>query len=660
MTRKTRPPVGAKNGGKDGKPVKPRSRAAAKPSAAAPELPLPAPRPAPAAAPPPPRSAPQPPPRPRGSLGSRAARFALRWAFVAAIWVVIAVGGMLGWYALQLPPIGQLEDATRRPGVTVLASDGSLLANYGDLYGAPLAVKDLPPHLPQAVMAIEDRRFYGHFGVDVIGLVRAAWNNHRAGRVVQGGSTLTQQVAKNVFLTAERSFKRKVQEVLLALWLEHRYTKDQILGIYLNRVYLGAGAYGVDAAAKLYFGKSATKLSLYESAVIAGLLKAPAKLSPARDPVAAATRADVVLAAMTEAGYITFEQSQRARQDMVQIARAADKRPGHYFADWISDQLPGFVHLSDRDLVVHTTLDPALQRVAEQEVATLLDAESQRRKAQQAAVVMLGRDGAVRALVGGRDHAKSQFNRAVAALRQPGSSFKLFTFLTALERGMTPATMMLDAPIRVGGWSPANYEHRYMGEVTLADAMAHSLNSVTVRLIQQVGARRVAATAHRLGITTKIPDNLSIALGTSEVSLLELTGSYAAVASGGIGVWPYGVVEVRDRAGTVLWKRSGSGPGRVLEPEVAHGADVLLSEVVRKGTGKNAALPVHTAGKTGTTQDYRDAWFVGYAGRLTTGVWLGNDDNSMMDKVTGGDLPAKLWHAIMQTAVGGAQAASAN
>jgi penicillin-binding protein 1A len=343
---------------------------------------------------------------------------------------------------------------------------------------------------------------------------------------------------------------------------------------------------------------------------------------------------------------------------MVQIARAADKRPGHYFADWISDQVPGFIHLSDRDLVVYTTLDPALQRTAEQEVATLLDAESQRRKARQAAVVVLGRDGAVRALVGGRDYAHSQFNRAVAALRQPGSSFKLFTFLTALERGMTPASMMLDAPIRIGGWAPANYEHRYMGDVTLADAMAHSLNSVTVRLIQQVGARKVAATAHRLGITTKIPDNLSIALGTSEVSLLELTGAYAAVAGGGIGVWPYGVVEVRDRAGNVLWKRSGSGPGRVLEPEVARGADVLLSEVVRKGTGKNAALPVHTAGKTGTTQDYRDAWFVGYAGKLTAGVWLGNDDNSMMDKVTGGDLPAKLWHAIMQHTVPGTQAAA--
>jgi len=274
-------------------------------------------------------------------------------------------------------------------------------------------------------------------------------------------------------------------------------------------------------------------------------------------------------------------------------------------------------------------------------------------------VVVLGRDGAVRALVGGRDYQQSQFNRAVAALRQPGSSFKLFTFLTALERGLTTATTVLDAPIRVGGWAPDNYEHRYMGEVTLADAMAHSLNSVTVRLIQQVGARKVAATARRLGITTPIPDNLSIALGTSEVSLLELTGSYAAVASGGIGVWPHGILEVRDRSGTVLWKRSGAGPGRVLEPEVARGADVLLSEVVRKGTGKNAQLPVRAAGKTGTTQDYRDAWFVGYAGKLTAGVWFGNDDNSMMDKVTGGDLPAKLWHAIMQGTVA-TQAASAD
>src|SRR5260221_1393088 len=362
---------------------------------------------------------------------------------------------------------------------------------------------------------------------------------------------------------------------------------------------------------------------------------------------------------MVDAGYVTAEQAEVARRDMVSIARAADKRPGHYFADWIADQLPGFVNYGDRDLVVATTLDPTLQRAAEAQVATLMAAESARRKAHQTAVVVLARDGAVRAMVGGRHYAQSQFNRAVAAQRQPGSSFKLFTFLAALEAGLTPASTVLDAPIRVGGWAPDNYEGRYLGEVSLADALANSLNSVTVRLIQQVGVRRVSALAHRLGITAPIPDNLSIALGTSEVNLLELTGSYAAVASGGTGVWPYGIVEVRDRAGQVLWRRSGSGPGRVLSPEVAREAGVLLGEVVRRGTGKAAQLPIPAAGKTGTTQDYRHAWFVGYAGGLTAGVWFGNDDNASMDKVTGGDLPGKLWHAIIQAAIGVSQAAAA-
>jgi len=376
--------------------------------------------------------------------------------------------------------------------------------------------------------------------------------------------------------------------------------------------------------------------------------------SPARDPALAIARADVVLDAMVGDGAITAEQAAAARLDTVSIAHAADKRPGHYFADWVADLLPGFVNYGDRDLVVQTTLDPALQRTAEAEVAAMLDAEGARRKVGQAAVVVLGRDGAVRAMVGGRDYARSQFNRAVGALRQPGSAFKPFTYLAALESGLTPASTVLDAPIRVGGWSPENYEGRYLGEVTLADALANSLNTATVRLIERVGAKRVAAMARRLGITTPIPDNLSIALGTAEVNLLQLTGSYVAIADGGMGVWPYGIAEVRDRDGRVLWRRSGSGPGRVLAPEIAAEADQLLGEVVRRGTGKAAQLAIRAAGKTGTTQDYRDAWFVGYAAGLTAGVWFGNDDNTPMDKVVGGDLPAKLWHAVMQAATGGA------
>lgn len=580
------------------------------------------------------------------------------WGLVAGLWGLIALGFLLAYYAYQLPPIDSLEDQSRRPGITVLAVDGSVLGTAGEMYGTAYPVRDLSHWMPQAVVAIEDRRFYSHFGIDPIGLVRAAWTNWRTGRSTQGGSTLTQQLAKNVFLTPDKTFKRKIQEVLLALWLEHRFTKDQILSIYLNRVYLGAGAWGVDAAAQRYFGKPATKLDLQEAAVIAGLLKAPSRYSPARDPAAAAARAETVLAAMVDQGYATEAQAAAARAAAPRLAQAAEKRVGRHFVDWVIDQVPGYV-AADRDLVVQTTLDPALQRQAEAQAETLLAAEGARRKVGEIAAVVLGPDGAVRAMVGGRDYGRSQFNRATLALRQPGSSFKLFVYLAALEAGWTPDSMVLDAPVTIGAWAPDNIDNRYRGEVSVTYAFAHSLNTPAVRLAQASGVRSVAALAKRLGISSPLTHDLTLALGTSEVAPIEMTAAFASLANGGYGVWPYGIAQIRDRSGAVLWRRSGDGPGPVLVPATVTQARRLMAEVVTSGTGKNAALP-GAYGKTGTSQDFRDAWFVGSLGPLTAGVWMGNDDGAPMSKVTGGDLPARYWKLLMQASGAQQQAAASS
>ncbi len=613
-----------------------------------PPHPAPAP-PSPASLPPAP--APPEPPRRRRSWTRRLAWFCLRWTLVGAIWAAVALGAVAGYYAYQLPPIDNLTDQSRRPGVTVLAADGTVLASYGDLYGEPVTVASLPPYVWQAVVAIEDRRFLHHFGIDPIGLVRAAWRNRAAGRVVQGGSTLTQQVAKNIFLTPERTIRRKVQEVLLALWLEHRFTKAQILDIYLNRVYYGAGAYGIDAAAQRYFAKPARTLTLTEAAVLAGMLRAPTHYSPLRDPVRAAQRAAVVLDSMVAAGFVTAAEADAARRPAMPAAPAATDRPGRYFSDWVLDQLPGYVNVADRDIVVATTLDTRLQRIAESETAAILAADGAKKHAGQSATVVLARDGAVRAMVGGRDHSASVFNRAVLAQRQPGSAFKLFVYLAALEHGLTPDSMAVDEPVSFAGWSPRNFERDFRGPVSLADAFAYSLNTVSARLTAEVGARRVAAMARRMGLTTPIGSDLSIALGTSAATLIDMTAAYAAVAAGGEGVLPYGIAEIRDRKGAVLWRRTGFGPGPAIAPEIAAEAERLLAGVIRYGTGKAAALAVPAYGKTGTTQDSRDAWFLGFAGGLTAGVWFGNDDDTPMDKVVGGDLPARLWQKIMTAAV---------
>jgi penicillin-binding protein 1A len=567
------------------------------------------------------------------------------------LWALIAGGAIVGYFALTLPDTGELTRAERRPSVTILAANGSLLTTYGDLFGQPLTLKEMSPYLPKAVIATEDRRFYSHFGVDPIGLARALFADIAAGHFVQGGSTITQQLAKNLFLTPERSLSRKIQETLLALWLEHRFTKDQILEIYLNRVYLGAGTYGVDAAAHRYFNKSAKQTNLYESAAIAGLLKAPTRFNPTRDREKAAARTAQVLTKLVEAGFVTAKEASAAGKGGASLAAVASLRPGsRYFADWVAEQLGEFADNSKRDLIVVTTLDPRMQAEAEAAVADTIAREGSRMKVQQGALVAMSPDGAVRAMVGGRDYGESQFNRATQAQRQPGSAFKPFVYLAGLEAGLRASDEFVDAPIRIGGWEPRDYAGRYQGEMTLSEGLAQSVNTIAVQVAQRAGIRNVISVAHRLGISSELPAEMSLALGTAEVNLLELVASYAPFANGGSGVWPHGIAEIRDSAGKIVFRRAGSGPGQVASPEFAGAISEMLNAVIDHGTGKGAVLPRPAAGKTGTTQDYRDAWFIGYSADLVAGVWLGNDDNSPMNKVTGGSLPAQAWRRFMLAA----------
>jgi penicillin-binding protein 1A len=575
----------------------------------------------------------------------------LRWTATLGVWGVIAGLCLMAWFAHDLPSIDQMVDSTRRPSLTIQAADGSVLAAYGDLYGDVVQVEDMPPWLPGAVTSIEDRRFYSHFGVDPLGIARAVYVNFRAGRAVQGGSTLTQQVVKNVFLTQEKTLKRKVQEAILALWIEHKFTKNQILTLYLNRVYLGAGTYGVEAASQRYFGVSARNVTPLQAALLAGLLKAPSRYSPASNPELAIGRASVVLQAMVETGVLTEQQAQNALAGGTALASLASRpRRGRHFSDWVMEQVDEYIGTVNADVIVKTTLDPRLQQTAEQALAATLAAKGQKLNASEGAMVILTPDGAVRAMVGGRDYGASQFNRAVQALRQPGSSFKPFVYLAGLEAGLHPSDTVEDAPITVDGWSPANFDHRYRGSMLLRDAVANSINTVAVRVSEMAGRRRVIEVAHRLGITAELQPTAALALGTQETAVLPLVGAYVPFANGGQGVLPFGISEILTRDGQVLYQRQGSGLGQVISPQNVGAMNAMLSGVVDHGTGKKAAIGRPTGGKTGTSADYRDAWFVGYTADYVAGVWIGNDNNSPMKKVTGGSLPAEIWHTVMLAA----------
>ena len=587
--------------------------------------------------------------RKRGN--TRWLRRALYWCLVLAIWGGIALTVLVGYHASKLPQMSSWAVPERPPNAKIVSVDGELIANRGATGGEATPLAAMSPYVPMAVIAIEDHRFHSHFGVDPLGLMRAMATNVLEGGLVQGGSTITQQLAKNLFLEPERTIGRKIQEAVLAIWLETKYSKDEILEIYLNRVYFGSGAYGIDAAARRYFSKSARDVTLAEAALLAGLLKAPSRLSPARDAQAAEERAQLVLAAMAREGFVTDRETSQALAMQAQKAKRYWSGSEHYIADMVMAQLETLIGEMRRDVIVETSVDLDLQRHAGEIIASTIEDNGEQLRVGQGALVALDGTGAIRALVGGREYADSQFNRAVDAKRQPGSAFKPFVYLAALEAGRAPDSERQDAPIRIGNWTPANYDREYRGQVTLMESLALSLNTVAAQLVMETGPKTVIETARRMGIDSEMQRNASIALGTSEVSLLELTGAYAPFANGGYGVEPWLIRSVRTLDGEVLYRRDPPQPQAVLAPREVGMMNAMLMHAIHSGTGKAAAIDNwETAGKTGTTQNSKDAWFVGYTANLVTGIWYGNDDNTPMNKVTGGTLPARSWSQFMEAA----------
>ncbi len=594
-------------------------------------------------------------PRPRRAGGwlDRAIRrvalflfgFALRIGLAVAL---IGVGAVVLTYE-QLPDPADLVDGRERGSVTLLDRHGDVFAWRGEQYGGEIGPGDVSPWLVEAILAAEDRRFRDHWGVDPRGLLRAAIANARAGRIVQGGSTITQQVAKNVFLSHERSVERKLKEIPMAIAMEIKYDKETILSLYLNRVYLGAGTYGFEAASQRYFGKSAAFLDPAEAAMLAGLLKAPSRFSPTNDIAAAQARAEIVLGAMEETGALSPDAAARARAAPARLSDAAARRVGAQFADWVMEAGPGYLTDATReDVTIRTTFDPRAQAAAEAALSAVFREKVRPGSKAQAAIVVMSPDGAVRAVVGGRDGRAGGFNRATQAMRQTGSAFKPVVYAAALEAGWSPSDRILDAPLTLGGWSPENYGGTYLGETTLTRALADSANTAAVRLSERVGRERVRALARRLGITTPIAPGPALALGVSEATLVEMTGVYAAFASGGFDGAPWGIREIRVRGDDGPLMKGGGPRRRVLDHRVAGRMTAMLEAVVREGTGRRAALPGRpAAGKTGTTQAARDAWFVGFTADWVAGVWMGYDDNTPLTGVTGGGLPAEIWRETM-------------
>jgi len=593
----------------------------------------------------------------RDRLSPRGRRiwFVAKGVGVLAAGLGALVVALLAYYTLTVPNPYHGVANRQAPIIQILARDGSLIAERGRPHDyIPLSL--LPVHVTGAVIATEDRRFYRHWGVDPAGMARAAFANLRAGRFAQGGSTITQQLAKNLFLTHERTISRKLEEIVLAFWLELRLNKRQILELYLNQVYFGAGAYGIEAAAQKYFGRSARGLSVRESAVIAGLLQAPSRYSPYRSPELATRRGDAVLVKMRAAGQIDEATLRMARASPLRFRsnvepKRADPRLG-YAIDYVLERMPSLSGVDNGVIIVETTIDARIQRHAQSVLVDVLRANRRRHPGAQGAVVLMDGEGELRAIVGGTSFKKSQFNRATKAKRQPGSSFKPFVYLAALNGGLTPETTVYDLPISVGDWSPRNATGKYSGAMTLEQGLSRSVNTIAVRLQQQIGISTVINLARQLGVQSKMRRNPTLALGTSEVTPLEITAAYAALANGGLRVEPHAIRRIRTHSGRLLYARTTSPNNRVVAGEKIGQINRMLASAVRKGTGKRARLTRHmAAGKTGTTQDGRDAWFVGYTRQLTAGVWIGEDrDGGRRTALSGGDLPAIIWRRVMQRA----------
>ncbi|MBM3610745.1 MAG: PBP1A family penicillin-binding protein [Alphaproteobacteria bacterium] len=570
----------------------------------------------------------------------------LKWSFFSVFWAVALSAVVISWYAKDLPEIQGFDLAHKKPSIVFLTKDHREIATHGHLYGETVTLDHVPKALINALIATEDRRFFEHNGIDFQGLVRAFVKNITTGHVVQGGSTLTQQLVKNIFLSHERSLKRKIQEVILALWIEKHFSKEQILNIYINRVYLGGGTFGVDAASQLYFGKLVAYLSLEECAVIAGLLKAPSRYANHHDQLKA--RAHVVLDNMVQANFITEKQKADAIQKVNKMTFDTKPMPSYrYFTDWVSGELENLVDTS-QDLIVITTLDSALQTTATKAVHDFIKNHGKASSVEQASFVALSKDGAVRSMVGGTHYFSMQYNLAATAQRQIGSAFKPVVFLAALEQGLRFSDMIDDSPYKKGSWEVNNFGWQARGQVSLHDALVYSINTATVRLAEKIGINAILHMAQRLGFAK--PDrDLTIALGTIETSLLNVVNAFMIIANQGKETHPYGILEIRNSDGKILYQRPASSPKEVIDPSFTQRLSAVLENVVKVGTGKAAQIPGKTvAGKTGTSQKFRDAWFIGFTDSITAGVWMGNPSDAPMNRVVGGSLPAQLWKIIVE------------
>jgi penicillin-binding protein 1A len=590
----------------------------------------------------------------RGIKHPRNVREAAVWGGWMAAGGVALVFGFFFFVTWGMPSTDDLWEARNGQSITFLDRNGHVILREGAQNAPPVDLATLPPYVAQAFVAIEDRRFYHHFGVDFGGMMRAGAENLRAGRVVQGGSTITQQLAKNLFLTNERSWRRKAQEIAMAIWLETRFTKDEILALYLSRVYFGAGAYGVEAAAERYFDRPARELTLLQSAMVAGLVKAPSRLNPARQDIAAARdRAETVLTEMVTLGFISDTERQAALQEELVISRRNPAGVLGYYRDWIDPLLNEVIGTQRDDFIVETTLDIAAQRAGATSVEAVLAEQGEARRVGQAALVALDDEGGVRAMVGGRDYDQSQFNRATQAHRQPGSSFKYFIYLAAMENGLTPWSVREDAPIEFGDWRPGNYEDEYHGPTELARAFALSYNMVAIRVAHEVSGQSVIDAARRLGVTSPLEPYDSLALGAQEMTLLEMTQAYGAMAADGYRIMPHGVARIRrGNSDETMWSWRQRNRERVIEEQPMRYMNYMMRRVVDAGTGTRARITGRQiGGKTGTGNDYRDAWFVGFTPGIVAGVWVGNDNFTATARVTGGSLPADIWAQFMAVAL---------
>lgn len=570
------------------------------------------------------------------------------YLFILGIWAGIALSIVILYLALTLPNIEHITNKTRSPSITILDRNDEKITAINDMYGDTVEVEKLPKHVWQAVIATEDKRFFSHFGVDIHGLLRAIYNNIKANRTAQGGSSITQQLAKNVFLSKERSIKRKLQEVMITLWLEHKFTKNQILSLYLNRISLVGGKYGIAIAAENIFGKSIYDINIAESAILAGMLRAPSKLNPAKNPDASISRMKVVLKLMREQNYITEDEYITAMNYKYE-KQDTNFNQIRYFIDYTMDSFNSLIGDISTDIIIHTTLDSKIQKTAENITKTYLENDGEKYNFSQIATVIMNTDGEILGLIGGSDYSQTQFNRVSQMKRQPGSIFKPFVYLAGLESGLTPTDIFDDKPTSIGDWTPRNHDEKYLGPVTMKTALEKSLNTVPVQIAKKIGLKNIIKTAQKLGLVDKLSNDYSIILGTSETTLMDLTSAYATFANNGKGVIPHTINEITTPSGEVIYSRHGSGVGTIISEKYTNDMNSMLKSVIEGGTGANANIAGETIyGKTGTSQNNRDAWFIGYTPKYITGIWIGNDNNTPMSSSSyGGTIPAKIFKAIM-------------